>query len=133
VARLEVRGVQGDAGAGLVLYARDGSGALPEPGAYPVFDPLPDTSPLRPGSAVALRLFTQTLIKGYRGDSGSVGLARRGRSWSAQVAARLLTVGGGDTVWLTGVARNLVPRVEPERCPDSLPRSDSLRPGPPPE
>jgi hypothetical protein len=133
VARLEIRGVQGDAGAGLVLYARSESSAAPESGAYPVFDPLPDTGTPRPGSAVALRLFTQTLIKGYRGDSGSVALARRGRTWSARIAARLLTMGGGDTVWLTGVARGVVPRVAPERCPDSLPRSESLRPGPPPE
>ncbi len=130
VRRLEIRGVHGDTGVGLVLYAGGESGGALVPGPYPVFDPLPDTGPPRPGSAVALRFFTRTLIKGYRGDSGSVGLARSGRGWRARVAARLLTVGGADTVWLTGVARGIVPREAPALCPDSVPPPDAVRAAP---
>ncbi len=132
VGRLEIRGVHDDAGLGLVLYSRAASPQALEPGPYPVFDPIADTGTPRPGSAVALRLFTRTLIKGYRGDSGTVGLNRQRGAWSARLAARLLTVGGADTVRVTGVARGVVPREVPESCPpDAVPPSDSMPATPP--
>ncbi|MGH7527818.1 MAG: hypothetical protein ACREMX_14065 [Gemmatimonadales bacterium] len=68
---LEIRATQGDSGIALAFYP---SGALVS-GSYPLRPPERADS-VRPGAAVALRWFGETMIRGFRGDSGAVELDR---------------------------------------------------------
>ncbi len=68
---LEIRATQGDSGIALVLYP---SAALVS-GSFPLRPPERADS-VRPGAAVALRWFGETMIEGFRGDSGAVELDR---------------------------------------------------------
>jgi hypothetical protein len=80
--RLEIRGIQGDTGLALALYPVDSF--LPD--SYPVLEPTRADSVRRPSASVGLRLFLQTAIRGYRGDSGAVLLER---SSAGQLSGRL--------------------------------------------
>ena len=100
---LEIRGVAGDTGLGLVLYPVDSIGAdsyrivLPE-GA--------DTLP--PAAAIALRVFSPNTIQGYQGDSGTVALERREDGvLSGVFEARARSVVNGQIVTVTGKVGDL--------------------------
>ena len=67
---LELRAVRGDTGIALALYPADSVTA----GHYPPVQPERGDS-TRPSSAVAIRWFAETSIRGFHGDSGSVSLA----------------------------------------------------------
>ena len=96
---LEIRAVQGDTGLGLALFAMDSIAT----DSYPVVDPSrADSSP--PSARVALRLFSQTAVKGFQGDSGTVILKRSGSSGplSGTVSARARSVLNGQQIRLRG-------------------------------
>lgn len=100
---LEIRGIAGDTGLGLVLYPVDTIAAdsyrvvLPE-GA--------DSAP--PAAAIALRVFSTNTIQGYQGDSGSVAL-RRGKDGelSGVIDARARSVVNGQVVTVSGKVGDL--------------------------
>ena len=66
---LELRAIHGDTGFALALYPAD-SGGPAGPGRYRVRPPARGTA--RPWSALALRWFAETSIRGFKGDSGAV-------------------------------------------------------------
>jgi hypothetical protein len=95
---LEIRAVQGDTALALALYPVD----TIAPDSYPVVEPARADS-VPPSASVALRLFGQTAVKGYQGDSGTVILERSGSGQvSGSLAARARSVQGGEQVRLSG-------------------------------
>jgi hypothetical protein len=64
---LEVRAVKGDTGLALALFPVDSV----RPDSYPAV-PGARADSVRPSSAVALRWFAETAIKGFQGESGEV-------------------------------------------------------------
>lgn len=100
---LEIRGLAGDTGLGLILYPVDTVDAdsyrivLPE-GA--------DTLP--PAAAVALRIFSPNTIQGYQGDSGMVALERgEDGKLSGVFEARARSVVNGQLLSVAGKVRDL--------------------------
>lgn len=95
---LEIRAIQGDTGLAVALYPVDSV----VPDSYPVADPTrPDSA--RPSAGVGLRLFSQTAVKGYRGDSGTVLLERSGSGQlSGSLSARARGVPNGEQIRLRG-------------------------------
>ncbi|MEP7227943.1 MAG: hypothetical protein ABI785_11315 [Gemmatimonadales bacterium] len=95
---LEIRAIQGDTGLAMALYPMDSI----ESDSYPVVDPARADS-VRPSASLGLRLFSQTAVKGYRGDSGAVLLVRsRSGRLSGKVTARVRGVPNGEQVRLSG-------------------------------
>jgi len=95
---LEIRAIQGDTGLALALYPVDSIIA----DSYPVVDPTRADS-VRPSASLGLRLFSQTAVKGYRGDSGAVLLVRSSSGrLSGKVTARVRGVPNGEQVRLSG-------------------------------
>jgi hypothetical protein len=76
---LEIRAVAGDTGVGIALYPPD----TVEAGRYPIRRPDVADTIVPPSAAVALRWFSQTMVMGFQGDSGSVILERRPEAPSA--------------------------------------------------
>jgi len=114
--RLEIFGVKGDAGVGLVVYPAEELG----PGYFVAFDPGLDTVH-RPGVSGALRWFSERAIAGYQSDSGGLELTRAGSGYSGTFEFRMRPLNGDDTLRLRGRFR----RVSPAACP-----GDSLSPPP---
>jgi len=95
---LEVRAIQGDTGLAMALYPMDSI----ESDSYPVVDPTRADS-VRPSASLGLRLFSQTAVKGFRGDSGAVLLVRSSSGeLSGKVTARARGVPNGEPVRLSG-------------------------------
>ncbi len=95
---LEIRAIQGDTGLALALYAVDTIAS----DSYRVVEPTRADS-ARPVAGIALRLFSQTAIKGYQGDSGTVLLERSGSGQlSGSLAARARSVQNGEQIRLSG-------------------------------
>jgi len=95
---IEIRAIQGDTGLALALYAVDSIAA----DSYRVVEPSRANS-APPAVSVALRLFSQTAIKGYQGDSGKVILERSGSGQlSGRLAARARSVLNGEQIRLSG-------------------------------
>ena len=95
---LEIRAIQGDTGLALALYPVDSV----VPDSYPVVEPTRADS-VRPSAGVGLRLFSQTAVKGYRGDSGTVLLERSGTGQvSGRLTARARGVPNGEQIRLRG-------------------------------
>jgi hypothetical protein len=95
---LEIRAIQGDTGLAVALYAVDTIVS----DSYRVVEPArADSAP--PSAGVALRLFSQTAIKGFQGDSGTVVLERsRSGRLSGSLAARARSVLNGEQIRLSG-------------------------------
>jgi hypothetical protein len=85
---LDIRAIRGDTGIALAIYPADSI----IPGEYRLTDPA-KTDSLRPAASIALRWLSQTAIKGFQGESGSVVLER---SRSGELSGRI-----------TGVARSV--------------------------
>jgi hypothetical protein len=100
---LEIRGVAGDTGLGLLLYPVDTIDA----DSYRVVPPEDaDTAP--PSAAIALRLFSTNTIQGYQGDSGTVALERgKDGELSGAIEARARSVVNGQLLTVTGRVRDL--------------------------
>jgi hypothetical protein len=119
---LEIRAIQGDTGVAMALYPVD----TVVSDSYPVVEPTrADSAP--PSASVALRLFSQTAIKGYRGDSGTVLLKRSGSGQlSGSLAARARSALNGqirlsgrfDRVAVMPQKRGCVPKL-PDTTPDT--------------
>jgi hypothetical protein len=100
---LEIRGVAGDTGLGLVLYPVDTIDA----DSYRIVPP-EGADTLRSAAAIALRVFSTNTIQGYQGDSGTVALERgEGGELSGVIAARARSVVNGQLLNLTGKVRDL--------------------------
>jgi hypothetical protein len=115
---LEIQALQGDTGVALAIYPGEG----PRAGSYRVQAPQRvDSAPS--GSAVALRWFAETAIKGFRGDSGEVRLDRSTSGvLSGRFAAHLIGVNATNRLQLRGTFRELIVRPAAEGCarrPDS--------------
>lgn len=100
---LEIRGVSGDTGLGLVLYPVDTIDA----DSYRIV--LPEgADTLAPAAAIALRVFSPNTIQGYQGDSGMVALERsEDGEISGVFEARARSVVNGQLVTVTGKVREL--------------------------
>lgn len=122
---LMIRAVQGDTGLGLALRFLDSI----TPDSYRVMEPSrADSSP--PSASVALRLFAQTTVDGFQGDSGAVILKRAGGGLSGSVSARARSVLNGKQIRLSGRFDRVavVPQVRgcvPTR-PDSTDQADTV-------
>ena len=127
---LEIRAIQGDTGLALALYPVDSI----ESDSYPVVDPTRADS-VRPSASLGLRLFSQTAVKGYRGDSGAVLLVRSSSGrLSGKVTARARGVPNGEQVRLSGNFDRVAVLPQERGCvaesPDSLQdSSESAKPG----
>ena len=109
---LEIRSIQGDNGLGLALYPVDSI----VPDSYRVVEP-PRADSSRPSASVALRLFSQTAIDGFRGDSGTVILERSGSGQlSGRLAARARSVQNGEEISLSGKFEYLAARPQERGC-----------------
>src|SRR4051812_33985133 len=78
---LEIRGIRGDTGIAIAIYPAD----TIKTGDYPVREPARAES-LPPAAGVALRWTTETAVKGFQGESGSI---RLGRSAAGVLSARV--------------------------------------------
>ena len=122
---LMIRAVQGDTGLGLALRFLDSI----TPDSYRVMEPSrADSSP--PSASVALRLFAQTTVDGFQGDSGAVILKRAGGGLSGSLSARARSVLNGKQIRLSGRFDRVavVPQVRgcvPTR-PDSTDQADTV-------
>jgi hypothetical protein len=95
---LEIRAIQGDTGLAVALYPVDSIVS----DSYPLVDPTRADS-VRPSASLGLRVFSQTAVKGYRGDSGAVVLVRSSSGQlSGKVTARVRGVANGEQVRLSG-------------------------------
>jgi hypothetical protein len=100
---LEIRGVAGDTGLGVVLYPVD----TIEADSYRIV--LPEgADTLQPAAAIALRVFSTNTIQGYQGDSGIVALARgQDGELSGVIEARARSVVNGQLLTVTGKVRDI--------------------------
>jgi hypothetical protein len=95
---LEIRAIQGETGLAMALYPVDTIVS----DSYPVVEPTRADS-ARPSASVALRLFSQTAIEGYQGDSGMVLLERSSSGrLSGSLTARARSVLKGERIRLRG-------------------------------
>jgi len=100
---LEIRGVAGDTGLGLLLYPVDTIDA----DTYRIVQP-ERAETLQPAAAIALRVFSTNTIQGYQGDSGTVALERgKDGELSGVIEARARSVINGQVLSVTGQVRNL--------------------------
>lgn len=120
---LEIRALQGDTGIALALYPADSVVA----GEYRVLDP-PKAESLPPAAGVALRWLTQTAIRGFQGESGTVVLERSGSgTLSGRVSAGARSVTDTQRVAINGTFRDLTVTPQSRGCtapgaqPDSVP------------
>jgi hypothetical protein len=124
---LEIRAVRGDTGLALALFPRD----TIVPGRYQV-RPLPMADSARPAAGVGLRLFAQTAIKGFQGDSGTVQLRRSTPGvFSGEIAARARSVSGVQRVHLTGTFHDLTIVPQIRGCIPPPPSAASPKPARP--
>jgi hypothetical protein len=118
---LEIQVVRGDTGIALALYPTDSMLG----GTYRVLPPArADSSP--PASAVALRWFASTAIRGFQGDSGSVVVERNGAgklSGKFEVGAKSAT--DARRIKLRGSFHEVVPRPAAAGCFPQPTRPDS--------
>ncbi len=114
---LEIRGLAGDTGLGLVLYPVDTIDA----DSYRIVLPRgADTAP--PAAAVALRVFSTNTIQGYQGDSGTVVLDRgKNGELSGVIAARARSVVNGQLLNVTGKVRDLTVVPQKRGCGPETP------------
>jgi hypothetical protein len=118
---LEIRTIQGDTGLALAVYPVDTIVS----DSYPVVEPSrADSSP--PSAGLALRVFAQTAIKGYQGDSGTVILERSGSGLiSGRLAARAGSVANGEQIRLSGKFQGVAVRPQERGCIRELPRTEA--------
>jgi hypothetical protein len=117
---LEIRGVAGDTGVGLVLYPVDTVDA----DTYRVVLP-EEADSVPPSAAIALRVFSTNTIQGYQGDSGIVALERgKDGKLSGAMTARARSVVNGQVLTLTGNVRNLTMVPQKRGCGPEI-RADS--------
>jgi hypothetical protein len=113
---LEIRAIRGDTGIALAIYPAD----TIIPGEYRVIDPAKAES-LPPAAGIALRWASQTAIKGFQGESGSVVLERsRSGVLSGRIAAAARSVTDTQRVAIDGTFRGLTIRPQARGCAPPL-------------
>ena len=118
LAVLEIRAIHGDTGIALLLYPSDSAAASDSvrPGNYAVVAPN-RASATRPASAVAMRWFAETSIRGFRGDSGSLVLEAAGPgTGSGRFSAHLRSPNEGSRIVVTGSFKGLTVTPAPPGC-----------------
>jgi hypothetical protein len=109
---LEIRGIRGDTGIAIAIYPAD----TIKVGQYPVRVPA-RAEPLLPAAVVALRWTTETAVKGFQGESGSV---RLDRSTAGVLSARMTAVAQSVTdtqrISVQGTFRDLTVRPQTRGC-----------------
>lgn len=126
---LEIRAIRGDTGIAVAIYPAD----TVTPGEYRVIDPAKAES-LPPAAAIGLRWASQTAIKGFQGESGSVVLER---STSGELSGRVTAAGRSVTdtqrVTIEGSFRDLTIRTQGRGCAPPLedPDGDAMPEGDP--
>jgi hypothetical protein len=115
---LELRAIGGDTGVALVLYPPDSVGSpdsLP-PGKYPIVPPQRADS-RRPASAVALRWFAETSIRGFRAESGLLTLESAGAGTGAgRFSGSLKSTTEGSRLSILGTFKGLTITPAPSDC-----------------
>lgn len=102
---LEIRAAKGDSGIAVAIFPADSV----RPDSYPVVMPARADS-ARPAAGVALRLFAETAIKGFRGDSGSVIIETMGPGGvSGRFAAGVRSVTTPERLTLRGTFHGVRP------------------------
>ena len=117
LALLEIRAIQGDTGISLLVYPADSGADSVRPGTYPVVAPK-RSARSRPASAIAMRWFAETSIRGFSGDSGSVELEGPG---AGRLSAHLRSPSEGSRLLLTGSFRGLTVTQAPPDCAGAPP------------
>jgi hypothetical protein len=114
---LEILAMSGDTGIAIAIYSREGIAT----GAYPVRPPeAADSVP--PSSAIGLRWFTQTSVRGFQGDSGSLSLTREADgTLSGRFKAAAHPVTGKGPLTLTGSFGGLRERPATRGCSTAPP------------
>src|SRR5215210_1626640 len=114
---LEIRGVAGETGFGLVLSPVD----TIDVDSYRILPPIgADTAP--PSAAIALRVFSTNTVQGYQGDSGSVALERgKDGKLSGAMTARARSAVNGQVVTVMGNVRNLTIVPQKRGCGPEIP------------
>lgn len=98
---LEVTGLLGDTGVGVVVYPEDSIRA----GAYPVHDP---TDSLGSGAAIALRWFGANAVYAFQSRSGSVSVAEESDGTiRGHFDARAVSVMRPETLAVAGTFRHV--------------------------
>lgn len=94
---LEIRALHGDTGIAVAVYP---TGAA-RPDSYPIV--LPDRADSnRPASAVGIRWFAETAVRGFQGDKGAVVLERADDRVSGWFQAELRSINDGRRLTLLG-------------------------------
>lgn len=120
---LEIVALSGDTGVGIAIYPREGIAT----GAYPVRAPAIADS-VAPSSAIGLRWFSQTAVRGFQGDSGKLSLTRGADgSLSGRFTAAAHPVTGKGSLSLTGSFEGLRERPATRGC-STAPPPPSARP-----
>jgi hypothetical protein len=102
--RLEVGAIREDVGVALAIYPEETLTA----GTYEAFDP-GRYAMQRPGSAAALRWFSEQEVKGYQSDSGAATVTMENDRYGVQFGYRLVSVTLSDTLRISGKATGLIP------------------------
>ena len=109
---LEIRAIQGDTGLALALYP---AGTIVA-GEYRVVHP-PKAESLPPAAGVALRWLTQTAVRGFEGESGTVVLERSpSGTLSGRVAAGTRSITDTLRAALSGTFQDLTVRPQTRGC-----------------
>jgi hypothetical protein len=112
---LEILAMSGDTGIGLAIYPREGIST----GSYPVRLPAAADS-IPSSSAIALRWFTQTSVRGFQADSGALSLTRAADgTLSGRFRAAAHPVTGKGPLSLTGSFDGLRQRPATRGCSTS--------------
>jgi hypothetical protein len=115
---LEIRGVAGDTGFGLVLYPVDTIDA----DSYRIVLPDGADTASPPSAAIALRVFSTNTIQGYQGDSGTIALERgTDGELSGVLEARARSVVNGQLLTVTGKLRDLTIVPQKRGCGTDIP------------
>jgi hypothetical protein len=99
---LEIRAIHGDSGLAVAIYPE----SLVRPDSYPVRPP-DSADSVPPASAVALRWFAETAIRGFQGDSGQVVLERTDGRVTGWFEAAMRSVNDDMRLDLRGSFREL--------------------------
>jgi hypothetical protein len=118
---LEIRGIRGDTGVAVAIYPND---TLIAPGQYRVVRPT--TSESLSHANVGVRWASQTSIKGFQGESGSVVVERaRSGELSGRVNAAARSVSDTQQLVLEGTFKDITIRPQARGCLRSAEHRDT--------
>jgi hypothetical protein len=109
---LEILAMSGDTGIGIAIYPREGIAS----GSYPVRPP-PEADSVPPSSAIGLRWFSQSSVRGFQSDSGNLALTLGSDgTLSGRFNAAAHAVSGKGAIRLTGSFDGLRQRPATRGC-----------------